>query len=165
MDNIIFEYHFSPGFIGDFVLKDLYISNTFEFCLKFFWYIKFDHLPDNDFERKQVRRFTTIKDKLSEDLEPKIKTILGLNLKIIVPKIVKSDKIIYSTSAHSKSEYYKLEINKEEQTIHIPYNISETLIEGENKELFLNFHHELQSWIEEEFEIASEGKAARFNKK
>ncbi|MCS3867472.1 hypothetical protein J3D55_000388 [Chryseobacterium ginsenosidimutans] len=161
MDKIILQYHYSPGFIGDFVMKDLYISESFEFYLKFFWSYKVETLSDSDFERKQWRRFTTIKDTLSEELKLKVQEILNLDLKVIKPEIVKTDKIIYETSEHSKSEYYKL---KEEKSISIPYNLSETMIEGKNKELFINFHEELIIWIEEQFEIISEGKAIRFNK-
>lgn len=87
-----------------------------------------------------------------------------MDLKIFQPEIIKSDKIVYATSAHSKSEYYKFRINKELKTVHIPYTLSEILIEGEHKDFFLIFHRGLQNWIEEEFEVISEGKAERFNK-
>lgn len=164
MDKIILQYHYSPGFTGDFVMKDLFISKSFEFYLKFFWSYKVENLSDSDFERKIWRRFTTIKDTLSEELKMKVEEILNLDLKIIKPKIVKTDQIIYSTSEHSKSEYYKFGTDKDAKIIDIPYNLSETMIEGKNRELFTNFHAELTIWIEEQFDIISEGMAIRFNK-
>jgi hypothetical protein len=164
MDRIILQFHYSPGFIGDFVMKDLYVSESFEFSLSYFWHHNAGYFPNDDFELKQTRRFTKIKDQLSEELKLKIQEILKLDLKIVQPEIIKTDKIVYSTSAHYKSEYYKLKTIEEEITINIPYYNSEIPIEGENKELFIIFHEELQAWIEQEFEIVSQGKAIRFNK-
>lgn len=93
----------------------------------------------------------------------KVQEILNSDLKIIEPEIVKTDKIIYETSQHSKSEYYRLGADKDAKTIHITYSLSKIMIEGDSKELFLKLHKKLQEWIEEQFEIISEGKAMRFN--
>ncbi|UFH30550.1 hypothetical protein LNP04_11235 [Chryseobacterium sp. C-71] len=164
MDKIILSYHYSPGFYGEFILKDLEILDSFDYSIKYFWYFDSKHFPDNEFERRQQRRFTKIKDSLPKELEEKLQKILASKFEIIKPEVIKSDKIEYATSAHPKSEYYKINIQNVDEIVHIPYDISQILI-GDGKQFFLDFHTELQSWLEKEFEIASEGKAYRFNKK
>lgn len=163
MDNIILKYSYSPGFIGEFICKDLLISRTFETRLQFFWHFDPGYFPDNN-DGRQYRRITTIKDKLPEELQEILKKVMQSDIKVIVPEIIKTDRIEYSTSAHFKNEFYKLQIQNEEKYINIPYDISKVLIEGNDAELFFDLHTELKSWIDEEFEIASEGKAVKLNK-
>lgn len=164
MDKILLSYHYSPGFYGEFITKDLEILDSFDFSLKYFWSFDLGYFPDNDFELKQHRRFSKIKDRLPKNLEEKLRKILVSKLEVIKPEIIKSDKIEYSTSENSKSEYYKINIQNVDETIYVPYDLSKILI-NDGKEIFLDFHKELQFWIEEEFEVISEGKAYRFNKK
>lgn len=164
MNKVILTYHYSPGFYGDFIIKDLQISESFDYSLKYFWSFDLGYFPNNDYELKQHRRFTKIKDKLPLYLKEKLQELLVSKLEIIKPQIIKSDKIEYATSEHSKSEYYKIKIQDIDETVHIPYDFSPILL-SEGKEYFLEFHNELQLWIDKEFEIASEGKAIRFNKK
>ncbi len=163
MDNIILKYSYSPGFIGEFIGKDLLISRTFETRLQFFWHFDPGYFPDNN-DGRQYRRITTIKDKLPDELQEILKKVMQSDIKVIVPEIIKTDRIEYSTSAHFKNEFYKLQIQNEEKYINIPYDISKILIEGNDAELFSDFHTELKSWIDEEFEVASEGKAVKLNK-
>jgi len=164
MNKTILTYHYSPGFYGEFITKDLEILDSFDFSIKYFWYFNSKYFPDSEFERRQQRRFTKIKDRLPKELEEKLQKILVSKLKIIKPEVIKSDKIEYATSAHPPSEYYKINIQNVDETFHIPYDLSKILID-DGKEIFLDFHTELQLWLDEEFEIASEGKAYRFNKK
>lgn len=56
-------------------------------------------------------------------------------------------------------------VNNEKKYIEVPYHPSAIKIEKDCKDIFLGFHSELMVWIDQEFEIASEGKAVRFNKK
>ncbi|SEH35646.1 hypothetical protein [Chryseobacterium culicis] len=164
MDRIILKYFYSPGFYGEFISKDLLISRTFEIQLKFFWYFDLGYFPDNDEERRQQRRFTTIKDKLPEDLQRILEKVLQSDIKSILPVRIGTDKVEYATSVHPPTEYYKLEIQNQEKHFDIPYRFSDILIEGKDVELFFDFHVKLKSWIDKEFEIASEGKAVKLNK-
>ncbi|MBB4806938.1 hypothetical protein HNP38_002234 [Chryseobacterium defluvii] len=165
MDEIILKYSFSPGFMDDIIAKELLIFKNFDTRLEFFWYFDAGFFPDNDWQRKQQRRCTKIRNILPQELQNQLVKLLESDLKIIEPEIIKTDKIIYATSAHPKSEYYKIKIGDEEKTIHIPYDIDKVLIEKAHKKIFLDFHYQLQTWIDQEFEVASEGKAVRFNKK
>ncbi|CAI8853707.1 hypothetical protein [Chryseobacterium sp. IT-36CA2] len=164
MNDIILKYSYSPGFYGEFICKDLLISRTSETQLKFFWYFDLGYFPDNDEERRQQRRFTTVKDKLPEALQIILEKIQKSDIRVIVPIETKTDKVEYTTSVHASNEYYKLNIQNEEKHINIPYHFSDALIEGKDVELFFDFHTKLKAWIDEEFEIVSEGKAVKLNK-
>lgn len=164
MNHIILKYSCSPGFSGEFISKDLLISKTFETKLQFFWYFDPGYFPDNDEKRKQQRRFITIKDKLPEALQKMLEKILQSDIRVIAPEIIRTDKIEYASTNLPSSEFYTLEIQHQEKDIHIPYDISNTLIEGNDVNLFFDFHTQLTDWINREFEIASDGKAVKFNK-
>lgn len=165
MNGVVLKYCYSPGFTGDFISTDLLISGNFETKLKFFWYFDQGYFLDNDFERKQQRRFTVVFDKLPQGLQVHLEKLIKSDLKVIVPEKIKTDKILYSTSAHPSNEYYKIIIQNEEKYINIPYYLTKTLIEEPEKEFFLDFHVKLKAWMDTEFEAVSAGKAIRFNKK
>lgn len=166
MDDVILEYSYTPGFMGnDFVLRDLWVSRTFEYKLRFSWYLDVDDYPDNEEEVRLQRRFTIVKDKLPEELRESLTKVMQSDVNVIVPVKVKTDKIEYATSAHPENKFYDVEIQNERKHINIPYDISKTLIEGTGREMFLGFHIALKAWIDEEFELASEGKAIKFNKR
>lgn len=76
MDNFILKYSYSPGFMGEFISKNLSVSENFETKLEFFWYFDPGYFPDNDEERIQQRRFTRVKDKLSRQLQEQLETIM-----------------------------------------------------------------------------------------
>lgn len=163
MADFILKYSYLPGFMGEFISKNLSVSETFETKLEFFWYFDPGYFPDNDDERRQQRRLTRIKDKLPRELQEQLEMITKSGLKVIIPEKNTTDKIIYSPSGLSH-ESYEVVVNNEKQYIEIPYNVSTVMIEDEGKDLFLDFHTRLMAWIDQEFEMASEGKAVRFNK-
>ncbi|MDR2238640.1 MAG: hypothetical protein LBE92_21125 [Chryseobacterium sp.] len=150
--------------MGEFINKDLSVSRTFETRLEFFWYFDPGYFPDNDEERRQQRRLTRIKDKLPRELQEQLEMIIRSGLKIIIPEKKTTDKIIYSPSGLSH-ESYEVLISNEKKYIEILYDTSAIKIEEDWKNIFLDFHSKLMAWIDQEFEIASEGKAVRFNKK
>ncbi len=164
MTQHLLTYHFSPGFMGDPVIKNLSVDDSFRYRIHFFWYIRQDYFPESDAGRMQIRRYSSVADRLPQQLIRRLNEIIFSDIKIIEPEPVITDPPVYASSTHYKSEFYRLKFRNEEFVVHVPYDISGIRIEGKDKDLFLNFHNILQEWIEEQFEMLSEGKSVRYKK-
>ncbi|MDQ1160059.1 hypothetical protein QE422_000427 [Chryseobacterium sp. SORGH_AS 447] len=156
MENLIVEYHFSPGLSDEIKRINLKISNIFNFETTIFWYKKPDtNVKFTEEYGRSMRRENLLKGNLPLKLKNILEELISypeFELKTFYPALSEEQKKQY-TPSDVRQESYDFYLRGKKYWINVsPYIFNAEFLKTAQELLFKKFHKEITEWLSESYE-------------